>query len=83
MAAECDGLLEGSDEVFTIRTGSQMSAYLPAYIGWELIVDIGGQLPEKIHTTAFAMRMVLRRGPGSFLWCHRLFLGHERESPDF
>ena len=83
MAAECDGLLEGSDEDFAIRTGPQMSAYLPAYIGWEFVVDIGRQLPKKIHTTAFAMRMVVRRGPGSFLWRHRLFPGHERESPDF
>lgn len=66
MSAERDGLPEGSDEDFTIRTGSQMSAYLPANVGREFIVDIVRQLPEKIHALAFAMRMVRRR-PGLFL----------------
>jgi hypothetical protein len=83
MSAECDGLLEGGNEDFAIRTGSQMSAYLPANVGWEFVVDIGRQLPEKIHALAFAMRMVVRREPGPFLSRRRLFLGHEREPPDF
>ena len=82
MSTECDGLLEGRDKDFAIRTGSQMLAYLPANIGWKFVVDIGGQLPEKIHALTFAMRMVVRRGPGTFLWRHRLFLGHERKPPD-
>jgi hypothetical protein len=60
MSAERNGLLEGCDEDFTIRTDSQMLAYLPAYVGGELVVDIGGQLPEKIHALALAMRMVVR-----------------------
>lgn len=61
MSAERDGVLEGGDEDFAIRTGSQMSAYLPANVGWEFVVDIGGQLPEKIHAMALAMRMAVRR----------------------
>jgi hypothetical protein len=48
MSAERDGVLERGDEDFAIRTGSQMSAYLPANVGWEFVVDIGRQLPEKI-----------------------------------
>ncbi len=60
MSAECDGVLEGGDKDFAIRTGSQMSAYLPANVGWEFVVDIGGQLPEKIHAMAWAMRMAAR-----------------------
>jgi len=61
MSAERDGVLEGGDEDFAIRAGSQMSAYLPANVGWEFVVDIGGQLPEKIHAIALAMRMAVRR----------------------
>ena len=61
MSTEGDGLLEGGDEDFAIRTGSQMSAYLPANVGWEFVVDIGRQLPEKIQTMALAMRMAGRR----------------------
>jgi hypothetical protein len=60
MTAERDGVLERGDEDFAIRAGSQMSAYLPANIGWEFVVDIGGQLPEKIHTMALAMSMAVR-----------------------
>jgi hypothetical protein len=60
MTAERDGVLERGDEDFAIRTGSQMSAYLPANIGREFVVDIGGQLPEKIHTMALAMSMAVR-----------------------
>jgi hypothetical protein len=56
MSAECDGVLEGTDEDFAIRAGSQMLAYLPANIGREFVVDIGRQLPEKIQTMALAMR---------------------------
>jgi hypothetical protein len=40
-------MLERGDEDFTIRAGSQMSAYLPANVGWEFVVDIGRQLLEK------------------------------------
>ena len=60
MSAERDGVLERGDEDFAIRAGSQMSAYLSANIGWEFVVDIGGQLPEKIHTMALAMSMAVR-----------------------
>jgi hypothetical protein len=48
MSAKRDGVPEGDDEDFTIRAGSQMSAYLPANVGWEFVVDIGRQLLEKI-----------------------------------
>jgi len=41
MSAERDGVLERGDEDFAIRTGSQMSAYLTANVGWEFVVDIG------------------------------------------
>ena len=82
MSAERDGVLEGGDEDFAIRAGSQMSAYLPANVGWEFVVDIGRQLPEKIQAMALAMRMAVRRWPGLFLWRRRLFLGHERKPPD-
>jgi hypothetical protein len=54
-------MLEGSNEDFAIRAGSQMSTYLSTDIGRELVVDVGGQLPEKVHTATLAMRMVLRR----------------------
>jgi hypothetical protein len=54
-------MLERSDEDFAIRAGSQMSTYLPTDIGRELVVDVGGQLPEKIYATALTMRMALRR----------------------
>jgi hypothetical protein len=67
MSAERDGVLEGGDENFAIRTGSQMSAYLPANVGREFVVDIGRQLPEKIHAMALAMRMAVRRWPRLFL----------------
>ena len=60
MTAERDGVLERGDEDFAIRAGSQMSAYLPANIGREFVVDIGGQLPEKIHAMALAMSMAVR-----------------------
>jgi hypothetical protein len=60
MPAECNGLTKGGDEDFTIRTGSQMSAYLPANVGGEFVIDIGRQLTEKIHAMALAMRMALR-----------------------
>ena len=83
MSAERDGVLEGDDEAFAIRTGSQMSAYLSTNVGWEFVVDIGRQLPEKIHTMALAMGMAMRRWLGPFLWRRWLFLGHERESPDW
>jgi hypothetical protein len=59
MSAERDGVLEGGDEDFAIRTGSQMSAYFPANVGREFIVDIGRQLSEKIHATALSMRMAV------------------------
>jgi len=41
MSAERDDVLERGDEHFAIRTGSQMSAYLTANVGWEFVVDIG------------------------------------------
>jgi hypothetical protein len=44
--AEGDGVLEGCDKYFTVRAGSQMSAYFAANIGREFVVDIGGQLQE-------------------------------------
>jgi ABC-type hemin transport system substrate-binding protein len=65
MAAERDGMLEGGDEDFAVRAGSQMSAYFSANVGREFVVDIGGQLLEKVYATAFAMRMVGRRWTGS------------------
>jgi hypothetical protein len=61
VSAEDDSVLEGCDEDFTVRAGSQMSAYFPANIGREFVVDIGGQLPEQILATALAMRMAMRR----------------------
>lgn len=67
MSAECDGVLEGGDEDFAIRTGSQMSAYFSANVGWEFVVDIGGQLPEKIYAMTLAMRMAVRGWPDLFL----------------
>jgi hypothetical protein len=67
MSAERNGVLEGGDENFAIRTGSQMSAYLPANVGREFVVDIGRQLPEKIHAMALAMCMAVRRWPRLFL----------------
>jgi hypothetical protein len=48
MSTKRDGVLERSDEDFTIRAVSQMPAYLPANVGWEFVVDIGRQLLEKI-----------------------------------
>jgi hypothetical protein len=83
MSAERDGVLEGSNEDFAIRTSSQMLAYFPANVGREFVVDIGRQLPEKIQTMALAMRMAGRRWFGPFLWRRRLFLGHERKPPEF
>src|SRR3970040_3183751 len=82
MLAERDGGLERGDEDFAIRTGSQMSAYFPANVEREFIVDIGRQLPEKIHAMALSMRMAVRRWLRHFLWHRRLFLGHERKPPD-
>jgi len=67
MLAECNGLPEGSDEDFTIWTGSHMSADFPANVRWEFVIDIGRQLPEKLHTMAFSMCMVVRRALGLFL----------------
>jgi len=67
MSAECDGVLERGDEDFAIRTGSQMSAYFSANVGWEFVVDIGGQLPEKIYAMTLAMRMAVRGWPDLFL----------------
>jgi hypothetical protein len=61
MSAEGNGVLEGCDEDFTVRAGAHMSAYFPANIGREFVVDIGGQLPEQILATALAMRMAMRR----------------------
>ena len=80
MSAKRDGLLERGDEDFTIRAGSQMSAYLPANVGREFVVDIVGQLPEKIYAMPLAMRV--RRGTGPFLRCCGLFLGHEGRLSD-
>ena len=60
MSAECDGMLEGSDEDFAVRAGYQMSAYLPANVRWEFVVDIGRQLPEKILAMTLAMHMAVR-----------------------
>jgi len=42
MTAERDGVLEGSNEDFAIRTSSQMLAYFPTNVGREFVVDIGG-----------------------------------------
>jgi len=83
MAAKRDGVLEGGDEDFAIWAGSQMSAYFSANVGREFVVDIGGQLPEKVYAMAFAMRMAgrRRRGPEPFLRRRCLFLGHERAPP--
>ena len=67
MSAERDGVLEGSDKDFAIRAGSQMLAYLPANVGWEFVVDIGRQLPEKIQAMVLAMPMEVWRWPGLFL----------------
>jgi hypothetical protein len=61
MSAECDGLLEGSDEDFAIRTGSQMPANLSTNVRGKLVVNISRQLPEKICAMALAMRMGLRK----------------------
>ena len=80
MSAKRDGVLEGHDEDFTIRAGSQMSAYLPANVGWEFVVDIGRQLLEKIDAMPLAMRV--RRESGPFLWRRCLFLGHEDTPSD-
>jgi hypothetical protein len=66
MSAKRDSVLEGGDEDFAIRTGSQMSAYLPANVGWEFVVDIGRQLLEKIHAMALALRVAVRRWGGYF-----------------
>jgi hypothetical protein len=60
MPAERHGLLEGSDEDFAVRTGSQMPAYLPADVRGEFVIDIGRQLTEKIHAMASTMRMAVR-----------------------
>ena len=60
MSAKRDGVSEGGNEDFAIRAGSQMPAYLLANIGWKFVVDIGRQLPEKVHAMALAMRMALR-----------------------
>jgi hypothetical protein len=57
MSAQRDGVLEGDDEDFTIRAGSQMSAYLPANVGGEFVVDIGRQLLEKFYAMPLAMRV--------------------------
>jgi hypothetical protein len=80
MSAKRDGVLEGGDEDFTIRAGSQMSAYLPANLGWEFVVDIGRQLLEKFYAMPLAMRV--RRGAGPFLRRCGLFLGHEGRLSD-
>ena len=61
MLAERDGVLEGGDEDFAIRAGSQMPAYFTANVGGEFVVDIGRQLPEQIHAMALAMGMAGRR----------------------
>ena len=60
MPAECNGLSKGGDEDFAIRTSPQMTAYLPANVGGEFVIDIGRQLTEKIHAMTLAMRMALR-----------------------
>jgi hypothetical protein len=41
MSAERDGMLEGGDEDFAVRAGSQMVSYLQANVGREFIIDIG------------------------------------------
>jgi hypothetical protein len=41
VSAERDGVLEGSNEDFAIRTSSQMLAYFPTNVGREFVVDIG------------------------------------------
>jgi hypothetical protein len=61
MSAECDGVLERGDEDFAIRASSQMLAYLSANLGWQFVVDVRRQLPEKIQTMALTMGMGSRR----------------------
>jgi hypothetical protein len=61
MSAEGDGVLEGSDEDFAIRASSQMPAYLSANVGWQFVIDVRRQLPEKIQTMALTMGMGSRR----------------------
>lgn len=82
MSAERDGVLERGDEDFAIRTGSQMSAYLTANVRGELVIDIGRQLPEKVHTMTLAVIMPVGGWLGSLLWRRCLFLGHDPTSPD-
>lgn len=82
MSAECDGVLERGNEDFAIRTGPHMLSNLPADVGREFVVDVCGQLPEKINAMASAMVMPVWQWSGLFLFRRGLFLGHESESPD-
>ena len=41
-------MLEGNDEDLAIWAGAKMFADLPANVGWELVIDIGRQLPEQV-----------------------------------
>lgn len=60
MSAEGDGVLKGGDEDFAVRAGSHMASYLRTHLRREFVVDVGRQLPEKIHAIALTMAMVLR-----------------------
>lgn len=48
VAAEDDSLPEGNDEDLAIRTVAEMAAYFLTNVGGEFVVDIGGELPEKL-----------------------------------
>jgi hypothetical protein len=81
MSAECDGVLKGGDEHFAVRAGSQMAPYLSTNVGREFVIDIGGQLPEKIHAIPLSVAMAVRRWPGLFPRRRRFFLRHECKLP--
>jgi hypothetical protein len=59
MPAEDDGLPEGEDEDLAIRAVAEMFADFPANVGWKLVVNIGGQLPEQIEAMALARLMAV------------------------
>ena len=83
MSAKRDRVLEGGDKYFTVRAGPQMLPYFTTNVGWEFIVDISRQFPEKLYAMALAMRIEVRRGSGPFLRHRCPFLSHEGKPSTF
>ena len=53
MFAQTDGLAEGFDEDFTVRTGPHVLADLRAHLTRQLIINVRGQCSENLQAVAF------------------------------